>query len=98
MTWECVHIHFLSMDWCWVDWDHWHMMHWDWVHWNRVDGDVVDGSRVCDRFVLGEVGNTIVLDIGHITTRAIGISSVGDNLGATIREGNPVVASHHLGI
>ena len=91
------------MDWGWVNWvnhwvNHWNRMHRHWVNWNRVDGDVVDGSGVNNWLVLGELRNTIVLDVGHITTRAIGISSVGDNLGAAIREGNPVVASHHLGI
>ena len=88
----------LSMDWCWVNWDHWNRVHWHWVNWNRVDGDVMDGSGVNNWLDLRKVGNTVVLDVGHITARAIGISSVGDNLGATIREGNPVVASHHLGI
>ena len=81
------------MDWSWVNWNHW-----DWVHRNWVDGDMVDGSWVWDGLVLREVGHTIILDVGHITARAIGISSVGDNLGSTIGKGNPVVACHHLGV
>ena len=86
------------MNWCWVNWDHWDVVHRYWVHWNGVDGDMVDWSGVNNWLVLRKLGNTVVLDVRHITARAIGVSSVGDNLGATIREGNPVVASHHLGI
>ena len=86
------------MDWRWVNWDHRGVVHSYWVHWNRVNGDMVDWSRVNNWLVFGEVGNTVILDISHITPRAIGVSSVGNNLGAAIRERNPVVASHNLGI
>ena len=91
------------MDWGWVNWvnhwvNHWNRMHWHWVNWNRVDGDVVDGSGVNNWLVLRKLGDTVILDVGHITTGTVGVSSIGDNLGATIRERNPVVASHHLGI
>ena len=68
------------------------------MHGNGVDGHVVDGSWMRDGLVLGEVGHAVVLDIGHVTAGAVGIDSVGDNLGAAVRESHPVIASHNFGV
>ena len=59
------------------------------VHWLR-------GWVVGLGFWVG--GNTLVLDIGNVAIWTIGVRSVGDNLGATIRKGNSVRAAHGLAI
>merc|ERR1719312_1604845 len=63
-----------------------------------VDGSV-DRSVVWGRLVgRARVGNALVLDVSDVSAVAIGVSSVVDNLGAAIRKGNGVGASHGLGV
>ena len=47
--------------------------------------------------ILGELGHTLVLDVGHIAS--VGVSyTVGDNLSATIWKSNPVGSSGGIAI
>ena len=67
----------------------------DGMDWGMVDRSmdrgVVDRHWVWGRFVgRSWVGHTLVLDIGDISTIAMGVSLVVDNLGAAIWESHSV--------
>merc|ERR1719369_308190 len=74
--------------------DHWTVGN----HWGVGNDWAVGNHWVRNWVCFGEVGNTVVLDIGDIATRAVRVGGVGDNLGTAIRKSNPVVAGHNLGI
>ena len=57
-------------------------------------GSMVDWSWL--GFGIG--GSAFVLDIGNMAALTIGIRGVGDSLGATIRKGNSVRATHNIAI
>ena len=61
-------------------------------------GWVVDWSWLVSWLVLWVDSSAFILDISNIAGWAIGISSVGDSLGAAIRKGNSVRSSDNLGI
>merc|ERR1719209_1268330 len=85
--------------------DHWVGYHWMCNHWmcnHRVCNHWTMGNHRVNWGVnggmLGECGYTIILDIGNIAAWSVGVGCVGHNLGAAVRKGNPVVASHNLGV
>ena len=60
---------------------------------------MVDRHWVWGRFVSRSwVGHTLVLDISDISTIAMGVSLVVDNLGAAIWESYSVRSSGHFGV
>merc|ERR1719312_969287 len=86
----------LAMD--WVHWNSWvdsNRMNWHRVHWNGVDGCRVNWGWLVG---WGWVSHTVVLDIGHVTTIALYVSMVVNNLDAAVRQGHPVVARYQLGV
>jgi len=65
---------------------------------HRVNWGMVSWSGVRDWLGLGEVGDTFILDIGDVAASAVRVGCVGDNLGASVGKGDPVVASDSLGV
>ena len=65
-------------------------MDWGMVDWS-MDRGVVDRHWVWGRFVSRSwVGHALVLDISYISTIAMGVGLVVDNLGAAIWESHSV--------
>ena len=55
-------------------------------------------DRVRGGLVLWEGGDTVILDISNIAARTVRVSSVSDDLGAAVRESDPVVANDELSV
>ena len=62
------------------------------VCWSGVWGGLVGG------LVLRVDGDTLVFNVGDVAAVAVGVGGVGDNLGAAVGKGHPVVAVGQLGI